>query len=759
MILSLVLAGLLSLQSPQAAEAQDIQGVGYVTDVEGSLKRLHAFFAKSPDFELGSDGRFHLKPGHVFVFGGDAPDRYLGSMAVIEELLRIAAEAPDRTFLIAGNRDLNKMRIPMELSPQAMTRNPVWYSFVSEDIWNKESVQTTTPEARLKFIFGRTMGAGAAFDLLRTEIAQKKGLSDPAEVADSTVVQTVLDELRPNGNFGRMLSMMKLAVRVGNTLFIHGGITPESVGRVPDDTEFYEDAEEWLARLDIWYKKQFAEWSEQWGQWNGLGRRPGQELMEYPMPALGQPYKQESLVYGRNVDAHNNPVLPPAAVIEYLKRNGIERVVVGHTPTGDFPISLRTLEDDFEMVSGDVSYSASESNSPVIHFFGDRLQETWIRGEVRHQDFWYPAEARMTLNTATPLGKGRTDNSRVIARRVSDDALVGFQLIPGFKIATSLWPNELALPPLRLQDPPLLARPSRTQHVDGPVGYYPGSFDPVAGHRKIITELLDRLHLKKMFVLVNVQGPKDYSASVIERIDMLKIALRGLEDRVEIRGEPFQGKEAFFQHLRQTTTGTIYSIGGEDSFYTIPAAVRSAKDREWVLVLRPTQELRVSRDDLPEGTQVIEIPEISGISSSAIRDAIAAGLPTPELDPELTEWILRHGLYQPPTDPAAKAQLEERYHSVFKEFYAALKSHLSRLPLEDIPAPPFKANQSPGAWLEKFILWTSEQNRFTPVQASFLADAARVIFAARGWEAQFPIVKMKSGVPSGRCLWFLQGGL
>lgn len=87
-------------------------------------------------------------------------------------------------------------------------------------------------------------------------------------------------------------------------------------------------------------------------------------LVAYQAPIPGTRQNQASVVYGRLTDADNNPYLPPAEVVGALRREGIERLVVGHSPSGDTPSLVR--EDGFELVTADNSYGRVEGGSQVL---------------------------------------------------------------------------------------------------------------------------------------------------------------------------------------------------------------------------------------------------------------------------------------------------------------------------------------------------------------------------------------------------------
>jgi len=89
--------------------------------------------------------------------------------------------------------------------------------------------------------------------------------------------------------------------------------------------------------------------------------------MDYAVPTSRTP----SVIMGRHLDDKQMPKPLPDSLVQRLNRNGIERVVVGHTPHGDCPTVLRhtvdsqadqraeaeTHECKLDLIMADTSYS------------------------------------------------------------------------------------------------------------------------------------------------------------------------------------------------------------------------------------------------------------------------------------------------------------------------------------------------------------------------------------------------------------------
>src|SRR5687768_5160073 len=131
--------------------------VAYLTDAEGIWPKLASFVEGNPYVAFDAEGRLVVAPGAVFVFGGDAIDRGPSSRRVAAALLELKRRQPGQVFLLAGNRDINKLRLWRELRGYPPRRAP-------------PEVAGGPRPALLKWIFENTMGARGAFEFRREEL-------------------------------------------------------------------------------------------------------------------------------------------------------------------------------------------------------------------------------------------------------------------------------------------------------------------------------------------------------------------------------------------------------------------------------------------------------------------------------------------------------------------------------------------------------------------------------------------------------------
>lgn len=232
--------------------------VSYLTDLEGDYEYWLRFVRQSKVFKFqepatdiplrtchSSKGlcRHFLSyhPKHNiqllddchFVFGGDLFDRNNGDIRLLLDMLQLKEDYPHRVHFILGNRDVNKLRLLFSLHPSVVSQfDPLVYWIQSNPALVEEAkkeVSRDSPASKLKWILGKTMGAGIAFESRRSEL---KLMGLPAE--DEDVLNSYLLLLQPStGLLWRFLSEAKIALLLGNNLFVHGALHEHSLGWVP----------------------------------------------------------------------------------------------------------------------------------------------------------------------------------------------------------------------------------------------------------------------------------------------------------------------------------------------------------------------------------------------------------------------------------------------------------------------------------------------------------------------------------------------
>ncbi|MCB9592620.1 MAG: hypothetical protein H6719_07800 [Sandaracinaceae bacterium] len=392
--------------------------IAYLTDVEGQWPKVESFCRDNPLVRLEGD-RLELADGARFVFGGDAIDRGPHARRVVACLTDARERYGERVVLLAGNRDLNKLRLRRELGGHPSERAP-------EDVRGDRV-------ALLRWTFERTMGAPDAFEHRRAELG---------DASDEDVVESYLADVANDGALTRYLRLCTLAHRDGPTLFTHGGVGEESLCTVPspDGPRVVRDLDAWIAELDLWYRGQLDAYAASAVEPDGA---PGWEaIIDYQRPAPGRRGNPRSVVYSCLSDPSNDPFLPSAPAIDRMRAAGVERLVVGHTPSGDTPSVLRDPDRGFTLIIADNNYGRVESASRVaiepdaVHIDGVAVLDDDRRCDVS-----------FTLVTGEPTPVGlRVGDGPLVKAPLGADAYLTLRYLPRYEL------QQRALPAHALRD-------------------------------------------------------------------------------------------------------------------------------------------------------------------------------------------------------------------------------------------------------------------------------------------------------------------
>lgn len=394
--------------------------VAYLTDVEGIWEKLDSFCQGNPYVSLEVGDRLRLQPGVTFVYGGDAIDRGAAGRRVLRTLLEAWRRQPSQVVLLAGNRDINKLRLVRELNGYPPTRTPA-------------EVRGASRPVLLRWIFENSMGAREAFAFRQAELA-----STGMPVSEEEVVDSFLEDLGPGGLLRDYLAACRLVHRIGNTLFVHGGVHEHSLGRVPSRGHV-EGVDAWAEALNRWYAEQMEAFIEQ--RFDQEGTPAWQPLIAYQAPAPGTRVNTASVVYGRMADENNHPTLPSQALIATLVREGIHRLVVGHTPSGDSPSVVHG--EEFELILADNSYARVEGASRLFI----RDDSVYIEGRARLDDGRLE-QIRFELalgDSSSGLGQQLLDTGHLVKGPLESGDWLLFRALPQWRIEQiSASPADLA---------------------------------------------------------------------------------------------------------------------------------------------------------------------------------------------------------------------------------------------------------------------------------------------------------------------------
>lgn len=125
--------------------------VGYLSDIEGNYDYWKKYILNSK--VLFSDGEeVRLRDDCHFVCGGDVCDRGPGDIRILRELLSLKRSYPDRVHFILGNRDTNKMRLPVSLHPSLLANPPEIYWLSNAHLVAGKDFQFNDRVDRLKWV-------------------------------------------------------------------------------------------------------------------------------------------------------------------------------------------------------------------------------------------------------------------------------------------------------------------------------------------------------------------------------------------------------------------------------------------------------------------------------------------------------------------------------------------------------------------------------------------------------------------------------
>ena len=141
-----------------------------------------------------------MKPGHKFVFGGDAGDKGDGTIRVIKTLVRMKQHYPDNVVLILGNRDVNKMRLTSELVNLDPKFHPAPYwvnNGISFESWCKKNEIEFSLFHKLSWLLECTFGSKGDQERRRKELAsiRKDPYKIDCEISEEELLQITDDEV------------------------------------------------------------------------------------------------------------------------------------------------------------------------------------------------------------------------------------------------------------------------------------------------------------------------------------------------------------------------------------------------------------------------------------------------------------------------------------------------------------------------------------------------------------------------------------
>lgn len=441
--------------------------VAFITDAEGN-----GFYFFSVALQVNNIVDYRndqlefediYKDNGCFVYGGDTVDKRDSDRLIVKKLNQFKKKYPHRVFLVLGNRDINKLRIYVELDkdhantsrlPRPFDVSKVCYwdknVYCGDDeenlpknsypSWLKKQGDTTHCWLNmLKWTLECTMGAPAAFDYRRQEMARENDV-EKSVITDQEIYDDFFGSVDPNGNDPWMLEYImngQIAARVANTIFVHGALSSTNLRQLPTGCSGPTDTlNGWLHSLNSWARKlvvDFQKNPKKMKKERTLG-----PLLDYGLPCVSDDvswvvpdfhHKGKSVVVA-NWLINGNPEPLPDEVYTFLAENKVD-IVTGHQPHGDCPMIIvgnggdPALEEGHAhmpvVISADTSYS---DNARAAHtslsIFVSHIEVNGILANGCHHGY-HLARTRES-RALTTIGKQLPDKSWV--KTVSQGKLV-----------------------------------------------------------------------------------------------------------------------------------------------------------------------------------------------------------------------------------------------------------------------------------------------------------------------------------------------
>jgi hypothetical protein len=362
----------------------------HLTDTEGDAQSFFNAINKSSIVRCNAQFQLSFKESDAmpyFVFGGDAQDRGSNDLKILRALVAFKEKHPDNVILLAGNRDITKNRMKIELDPALIrsrlmhSASPRWLSvdkptvprdYVINLMQERGVAHQLTQEMishfinslsleqcqliYLQWMLEKTMGCPKTFHYRREELAR---ILNREDITDEEVLHNFIFETSPEGVSGNYLKLAQIAAIIPNTgvLVIHGGLTPTSIGRIPENSHYFEDVHVWINAFNQWYGKQIENWVD--FDASSLTIPACTALDQSVLPIPGQ---NKFIITEDNLGKNREFIEINPEVVSYLERNRIQVVLSGHQPGGDHPVIIRG--NNLLFINGDTGYAKFDPKNP-----------------------------------------------------------------------------------------------------------------------------------------------------------------------------------------------------------------------------------------------------------------------------------------------------------------------------------------------------------------------------------------------------------
>jgi hypothetical protein len=397
-----------------------------LSDLEGNKNRLDDFLSQSENLTLDEKGRLKVKEGAHFVYVGDVMDRGPNSRKILEMLVDLKERQPHQVTLIAGNRDINKIRLTLELNDEALFRKRSERSKFPYFIGNSGAAtynsQADTKINRLKWMLSETLGAKHAFELRRKELSS----ANAALVNDEEVYKSMLSDVEAGGPMEKYLERAELSKIIDGNMFIHGAFNDEAYYAL--EKEFAQGSlRKNLEELNKKYKAAVDDYKK------GKSTALTDWLIAYQEPNKITPGRNNvSLVYSYYFVGDEQPEMPTLETQDKIKSEGIHRILGGHSPQGSEGTLMKS--NILEIVVMDNSYASHD-------------RANLVRVQAQNMNMKGYEEGLGEITTQTKVGErsflGKlTQDGFIVVGKTSDGHYFAKKRLPKHKIDTTLFTKE-----------------------------------------------------------------------------------------------------------------------------------------------------------------------------------------------------------------------------------------------------------------------------------------------------------------------------
>jgi len=363
----------------------------------------------------------------------------------------------------------------------------------------------TRPE-RLRYMLKHTLGCPDTFDFRRQEIRLLTQIygeypstlletndyipigeldeSCSMHVTDDQVVDSFLYELSAKGSLYQYLKLSQIAAIIGNTIFVHGSIDELTMKYVPSpDTKFelptslppedgsdgtmIENVHKWVEALNDYLQQGLKDFDDR-PHWNeDRTSRGGEAVLAiqnrpsmWGRSVVCNSYADGGIIHTPDAEKERQRALQDEVdplqyegiasnvfdtkPAQWLLEHGIQRIVVGHKPTGDCAAVFSSTYNGVEILSVDTSYSHHKDVTDGTKRFGNNRGDTIALIEITGED-------RMNnwLESFGTIKCGTEYSNRLPTLRKSGDkedkddgdSYIGRRLPSGWWVKASIPPN------------------------------------------------------------------------------------------------------------------------------------------------------------------------------------------------------------------------------------------------------------------------------------------------------------------------------